>query len=91
MTTFHGRENFTDGGFLVEDRQMDQVISSIENNIKKCDILNNVLKSKMAGEAIDFNWYYKRGYSEKQVSIGVELIDLYLKLRNYLDKPNDTR
>ena len=45
----------------------------------------------MAGEAIDFNWYYKRGYSEKQVSIGVELIDLYLKLRNYLDKPNDTR
>ena len=46
MTTFHGRENFTDGGFLVEDRQMDQVISSIENNIKKCDILNNVLKSK---------------------------------------------
>ena len=38
---------------------MDQVISSIENNIKKCDILNNVLKSKMAGEAIDL-LYYKR-------------------------------
>jgi hypothetical protein len=75
----------------VEDRQMDQVISSIEKNIKKCDILNNVLRTKMAGEAIDFNWYYKRGYSEKEVLVGVELIDLYLKLRNYLSKTNDTR
>ncbi|MGI5850475.1 MAG: hypothetical protein GX340_05945 [Clostridiales bacterium] len=75
----------------MEDRQMDQVISSIEKNIKKCDILNNVLRTKMAGEAIDFNWYYKRGYSEKEVLVGVELIDLYLKLRNYLSKTNDTR
>ncbi|HZJ57978.1 MAG TPA: hypothetical protein VFD89_07030 [Clostridia bacterium] len=75
----------------MEDRQMDQVITSIENNIKKCDILNRVLKTKIAGEDIDFNWYYKRGYSEKQVLVGTELVDLYLKLKSHLNSPDDSR
>lgn len=74
------------GEAFVENRQIDQVIKNIESNIQRCEVLRNVLKSKIAGDSIDYNWYLNRGYKDEEVKIGAELIDLYLILKNYINK-----
>lgn len=76
------------GEAFVENRQIYQVIVNIENNIEKCEVLKWVLKAKMAGDSIDYNWYQNKGYSHKEVRVGAELVDLYLKLKDHIDKLN---
>ena len=68
----------------VENRQIFQVIESIENNIEKCAILRSILKSRIAGDNIDFCRYLDNNYKSEEIEIGAELIDLYLKLKNYV-------
>lgn len=73
----------------MENRQIDQVIRNIENNIEKCEVLKGVLKTKIAGDSIDYSWYHNKGYSDEEVKVGAELVDLYLKLKSYIDKATD--
>jgi len=68
----------------VENRQIQDVIRNIENNIAKCSILKGVLEAKKAGYSIDYNRYHDKGYSHEEVRIGAELVDLYLKLKDHI-------
>lgn len=69
----------------MEKNQIETIIKSIEGNIKKCEVLRHLLESKNSGIDIDFSWYLSRGYSENQVKVGEELVDLYLKLKVHIN------
>lgn len=70
----------------MEDRQIDQVIANIENNIERCDVLRGLLKVKIAGDSIDYDWYNSRGYKVDEIKMGSDLVDLYMKLKNHVDR-----
>lgn len=75
----------------MEKKQIYQVITSIQNNIEKCDILRSILKSRLVGDSVDYTGYYSKGYKHEEIKIGIDLVDLYIKLKNYIDRLNETR
>lgn len=77
------------GEVFVKKRQIDQVIRNIESNIENCEVLRGVLSTKIAGDTIDYNWYHDKGYNDEEVKVGAELVDLYLKLKIYIDRETD--
>jgi len=86
----YGSKIDKDGGSIVDNKQIHEIIKNIENNISKCDILSGILCARIGGQNIDYDGYYNRGYTQEEVRIGAELVDLYLKLKGHIDKIADS-
>lgn len=71
----------------MENSQIRQVMNNIEGNIQRCDILKWVLEAKTKGKPIDYSLYYSRGYKDDEIRIGAELVEMYLILKDYIEKP----
>ena len=66
--------------------QMLNVIASIESHIKECCVLADLLDDKLQYTTIDVAKYTSRGYTEEEVKVGVDLIELYMAVKEYTAK-----
>lgn len=63
-----------------------KVLTRMESNIEGCKILSDILKHMSTKEHIDVQKYIEKGYSEEETILGIEIIDMYLKLHTLIEK-----
>lgn len=67
--------------------QLTKTIKNIENNIKRCYILNRLLDEMYNnGGLIDYGHYYDKGYDKYEVYLGTQLIELYMMLKKCVEQ-----
>ena len=66
--------------------QIQQIIDNIEERIQGCNILRWILEAKVTGSPINHSFYYSHGYDEREIRIGLDLIEIYLILKKQIDK-----
>jgi len=67
--------------------QLTKTIKNIENNIKRCYILNKLLdEMHKNGGLIDYEHFYDKGYDRYEVYLGIQLIELYMMLKKCIEQ-----
>jgi len=68
------------------NEELIKTIQNIEKNISSSDILSHLLENMKNGDdnMIDYHDLYDKGYSDNEIHLGVELLDLYLMLKKYM-------
>lgn len=62
------------------DPEIIHTLDKIRMNIEKCDILSYILKHRVNGSDINMDIYRRQGYTADEINIGIELVDLYIKI-----------
>lgn len=62
------------------------VLTNMKTNIERCEILSNILEQKLKSEVFDMGAYMRKGYSEEEICIGMEIIDLYIEFLSLVEK-----
>lgn len=63
------------------DEKVTKAISSIERHIHECAILSQLLEDRSKHKSVDYSKYTIQGYTEDEISTGIELVDLFLQLK----------
>lgn len=69
-------------------KEIDEVISRLDLRIKSSSILSNLLQDYTNCSA-DYNRYLNQGYTQEEVQLGYDIINLYIKIKEqYLNSIN---
>lgn len=55
-------------------------LKKMEENIKNCEILYHILGMKLQSRDTDREHYMIKGYSEDEIDVAEDIVDLYLEL-----------
>lgn len=64
------------------------MLEKIETNIERCEILSDILAHKSKGRNMDISKYIEMGYSEEEIVIGQDIINIYLGLLSLVEEVN---
>jgi len=67
-------------------REAVEALEKVERRIRQCSILSELLDDRTIGVEIDYSKYRRQGYDEEDIKVGLELINIYLLLREYSSK-----
>lgn len=67
-------------------REAVEALEKVERRIRQCSILSELLNDRTIGMEIDYNKYRRLGYCDEDIEVGLELINIYLLLREYSAK-----
>lgn len=67
-------------------REAVEALEKVEKHIHQCSVLSELLNDRTIGVEIDYSKYRRRGYCDEDINVGLELINIYLLLREYGSK-----
>lgn len=82
-----GYNIYIEGVQVMEDGVVG-MLGKIETNIERCEILSDILAHKSMGRDMDINKYMEMGYSEEEIVIGLDIINIYLGLLSLVEQIN---
>lgn len=74
----------------MDNDEIFMVIEGVRNHIKECSILSQILNDKIEHPDIDYNKYISLGYTQEEISVGAQLIELFLILDELQDSQDSS-
>jgi hypothetical protein len=63
--------------------EITKTLDRVEKRIYQCEILSQLLSDRINMKDIDYERYTRHKYTQEEVVIGLELINIYITLKEY--------